>query len=106
MRRVIIESPFAGSVKKNTEYARRCVSAKITIKEAWGVARLWRWRSDRLLIHARTETTTEPRDVEPPHEPINAVEFRKEPAERDGRPGVEVVGSYDGVDECVEYYPR
>ena len=82
------------------------VSAKITIKEAWGRARLWRWRSDRLRVHVLTETATGPRDVAPTYEPINAVEFHKEPAGRDGKPGVEIVGSYDGVDEVVEYYPR
>lgn len=34
MRRVILESPFAGEVEKNIEYARRCVRDSLSRGEA------------------------------------------------------------------------
>jgi len=34
MRRVLIESPFAGDVEKNIEYARRCVRDSLSRGEA------------------------------------------------------------------------
>ncbi len=38
MRLVIIESPFAGSVKENIDYARRCVRDSLGRGEALGSA--------------------------------------------------------------------
>ncbi len=34
MKRVIIESPFAGLIRRNTEYARRCLEHSLSLGEA------------------------------------------------------------------------
>ena len=76
------------------------------IEKAWARSRRWRWPGFRLRVAVIPETSTGERDSEPVYEPVDCVEFRKEPAARGGRPGVEIVGSYDGVEAVVEFYPR